>query len=193
MSRLRLAVIGVAWGGESAVRSLSQHFQWTSRACFVALAGFWCLVIPVVVGAAAMELGAVSTLFAQLPQDFAAPILLAIHSIARAQSHSVMKTLAQATKLPCDFATDGQPIPARGVLVAPADRHMVVERSKIRVVFGPKENCHRPALDPLFEGLQGNTTGARDVVGLFGNALRSSGVFFSAFRSGTPWRTFRDL
>jgi len=53
------------------------------------------------------------------------------------------------------------------------------------------DEAQDPALDPLFEGLQGNTTGARDVVGLFGNALRDSGVFFSAFRSGTPWRTFR--
>jgi phage terminase large subunit len=53
------------------------------------------------------------------------------------------------------------------------------------------DEAQDPALDELYAGLMGNTTGARDVVGLFGNALRASGVFFSAFRSGTPWRTFR--
>ena len=104
----------------------------------------------VAVGAAAIEISAVSELLARLPEDFPAPILLAIHSVSRSQSASMAKTLASATKLPCDFAADGQAVPARGVLVAPPDRHMIVERSKVRVVFGPKENCHRPALDPLF-------------------------------------------
>ena len=36
-----VVVIGLAWGGENAMRSLGRHFQWESRTRFVALAGFW--------------------------------------------------------------------------------------------------------------------------------------------------------
>jgi len=36
-----VVVIGLAWGGENAVRSLGRHFQWDHRIRFVALAGFW--------------------------------------------------------------------------------------------------------------------------------------------------------
>jgi two-component system chemotaxis response regulator CheB len=34
--------------------------------------------------------------------------------------------------------------------VAPPDRHLLIERGYIRVVRGPRENLHRPAIDPLF-------------------------------------------
>ena len=30
------------------------------------------------------------------------------------------------------------------------DRHMLLERGSVRIVFGPKENLFRPAIDPLF-------------------------------------------
>jgi RNA polymerase sigma factor (sigma-70 family) len=36
-----VVVIGLAWGGEIAVRSLGDHFQWSSQVRFVALAIFW--------------------------------------------------------------------------------------------------------------------------------------------------------
>jgi RNA polymerase sigma factor (sigma-70 family) len=36
-----LAAIGLAWGGEIAIRTLGQDFQWGSRIRFTALAGFW--------------------------------------------------------------------------------------------------------------------------------------------------------
>jgi len=36
-----VVVIGLAWGGEAAVRSMGNHFQWGSQIRFVALAVFW--------------------------------------------------------------------------------------------------------------------------------------------------------
>ena len=37
--------------------------------------------------------------------------------------------------------------------VAPPDFHLLVERGVLRVVQGPRENRHRPAIDPLFRSL----------------------------------------
>jgi two-component system, chemotaxis family, protein-glutamate methylesterase/glutaminase len=41
--------------------------------------------------------------------------------------------------------------PRRGLIhVAPPDRHLLLAADGIRVVFGPRENRSRPAIDPLF-------------------------------------------
>ena len=47
-------------------------------------------------------------------------------------------------------AIDGDPIEPGRIYVAPADYHMLVERGRLRVTKGPKENRFRPAIDPLF-------------------------------------------
>lgn len=36
------------------------------------------------------------------------------------------------------------------IYVAPPDRHMIVADGRLRLLRGPKENCARPAIDPLF-------------------------------------------
>src|SRR5205085_9204720 len=36
------------------------------------------------------------------------------------------------------------------VYVAPPDNHLLVERERVRVIHGPRENRYRPAVDPLF-------------------------------------------
>ncbi len=47
-------------------------------------------------------------------------------------------------------ASDGEPIRHGHIYVPPPDRHLIVEDGRMRVQQGPRENRHRPAIDPLF-------------------------------------------
>jgi two-component system chemotaxis response regulator CheB len=55
-----------------------------------------------------------------------------------------------SSRLPVRQAVDGAVIEAGAILVAPSDRHLLVEDSRVRLSRGPKENHARPAIDPLF-------------------------------------------
>jgi two-component system chemotaxis response regulator CheB len=58
--------------------------------------------------------------------------------------------LAKAGPLPVSFPADGEAIASGRIYVAPPDHHLLLEPGRMRVVRGPKENRHRPAVDPLF-------------------------------------------
>src|SRR5581483_4467393 len=45
---------------------------------------------------------------------------------------------------------DGEPIQPGRVYIAPPDHHLMVEKGRLRLIRGPMENRHRPAIDPLF-------------------------------------------
>src|SRR5262245_33358385 len=60
------------------------------------------------------------------------------------------RLLARAGRLPAVRATDNQIIEYGRIYVAPPDYHMLLEGDRIRLSHGPKENRHRPAIDPLF-------------------------------------------
>ena len=47
-------------------------------------------------------------------------------------------------------ARDNQSFEQGRIYVAPPDAHLLLSRGRLRVVRGPKENNHRPAIDPLF-------------------------------------------
>ncbi len=58
--------------------------------------------------------------------------------------------LARVTALPVADAQDGEPIVRGHIYVAPVDHHLLIERDRMRVTKGPRENRFRPAIDPLF-------------------------------------------
>jgi two-component system chemotaxis response regulator CheB len=103
----------------------------------------------IVIGASAGGLQAMQVLLRSLPPSLPATVLLAIHLAAESRSQMPM-LLGRASALPVQWAEDGEPLAPGQVRIAPPDHHLLVERQALRVVMGPRENRHRPAIDPLF-------------------------------------------
>ncbi|MFC4425053.1 chemotaxis protein CheB [Deinococcus navajonensis] len=103
----------------------------------------------VVIGSSAGGIESLLKLVAGLPQDFPAPILVAQHTPA--QHHSVLpQLLRRAGPLPAAHAQHGEPLVPGRVYVAPPDHHLLVEKNRLAVTRGPKENRFRPSVDALF-------------------------------------------
>src|SRR5947207_2744979 len=104
----------------------------------------------VVVGASAGGVEALIELSKGLPADFPAPIFVTIHVPSDAPS-ILPVILKRNGKLDAKHAQDGMAFKAGVIYIAPPDHHMLIQRNgTLRVVRGPRENRHRPAIDPLF-------------------------------------------
>jgi two-component system chemotaxis response regulator CheB len=103
----------------------------------------------IVVGASAGGVEALTTLVRGLPADLPAALFIVLH--IPPQSTSVLPAiLNRASPLLATHAKDGAAIEHGRIYVAPPDYHLMLEHERVRVVRGPKENRHRPAVDPLF-------------------------------------------
>src|SRR5437868_2371133 len=103
----------------------------------------------VVVGASSGGLEALKTLVSGLPVDLNATVFIVRH--LSPDGPRLLPDLLQAcTPLPVSHPVDGEPFQRGHIYIAPPDRHLVVERTQMRVTRGPKENFCRPAVDPLF-------------------------------------------
>ena len=120
----------------------------------------------VAVAASAGGVEALSEFVSALPADFPATLLVVLH-IPPAGPSVLPHILSRAGKLPARHPRDGDLLTERVILVAPPDRHMVVEDGRVGVRTGPREGGHRPAADVLM----------RSVAETF--AERSAGVVLS--------------
>ncbi len=103
----------------------------------------------VVVGASAGGVEALRALVAGFPPDLPAPVVVVLHIPRRAPS-ALAAILDRAGPLDAVTAEHGSPLRDGTVYVAPADRHVLVSDGHLHLSFGPTENGHRPAIDPLF-------------------------------------------
>lgn len=103
----------------------------------------------VVIGASAGGIEALTTIVAHLPHDLPAALFVVVH-IPSESSSSLAQILSRAGPLPAQTAQDKTPIEHGHIYVAPPDRHLLLTADEVRVVSGPRENRHRPAIDPLF-------------------------------------------
>lgn len=103
----------------------------------------------VVIGASAGGIETLKELVRALPRDLPAAIMIVQHLSPRIESH-LDQILLRAGAPSAKFASDGETIEHGQIYIAPPDQHLLVEPDHLRVVRGPKENRHRPAVDPLF-------------------------------------------
>lgn len=103
----------------------------------------------IVIGSSAGGIGALRQLCAQLPLELPAAICLVQHSAPDGPG-LLSQILAGQSPMPVVMAVDGMPLALGTIHVAPPDRHLLVDPGRLRVVRGPRENLHRPAIDPLF-------------------------------------------
>jgi two-component system chemotaxis response regulator CheB len=103
----------------------------------------------VVIGASAGGVEALTKLIGRLPPEFPAAIFVVLHVMASGRS-MLPAILARSGELEVRAAADGEPIERGHVYVAPPDHHMMLTGEHVRLSHGPRENGHRPAVDPLF-------------------------------------------
>jgi two-component system chemotaxis response regulator CheB len=84
-----------------------------------------------------------------LPPDLPAAVIVVIHRAAQAIEFTRTPLTARG-RLPLKTAEDGDRIEHGRILIAPRDRHVVVEDRAIHLIRGPRENTWRPAIDVLF-------------------------------------------
>jgi two-component system chemotaxis response regulator CheB len=103
----------------------------------------------VVVGASAGGVEALTNLVGSLPADLPASVFVVLH-VPASGSSALPDILARHGPLPASHARDGEPIEQRRIYVAPPDHHVLLRRGHVHLARGPRENGHRPAVDPLF-------------------------------------------
>lgn len=103
----------------------------------------------VVVGASAGGVEALRLIVASLPRDFPGAVCVVLHIPPQAPS-VLPRILGRAGRIRCVAAEDGMALTGGTLYVAPPDHHLLVEPGRVRVLRGPRENGHRPAVDPLF-------------------------------------------
>ena len=105
----------------------------------------------VAMGASTGGPAAVLRILKGLPPTFSLPILLVIH-IGRMFAVGLAEWLDSQSPLRVAYAVEGEPLPEAGrVVLAPPDRHLVIEGPRLRLSAAAERHSCRPSVDVLFE------------------------------------------
>jgi|SRR5262245_8249510 len=103
----------------------------------------------VVIGASAGGVEALRQLVSCLPRDLGACVVAVLHLPAGGTS-VLPSILDRAGPLAAVPAQDGAALEPGTIYVAVPDCHVQIDDGRLHVAGGPRENGHRPAIDPLF-------------------------------------------
>ena len=103
----------------------------------------------VVIGGSQGAIEALLEIVTAFPFDLAAAIFVVVHLPAEANSY-LPNMLTRAGKIRAGHPADGEPVRAGQIYVAPPNYHLTLEDGEMHVLKGPRENRHRPAIDPVF-------------------------------------------
>ena len=104
----------------------------------------------VVIGASAGGVEALTRLVRGLPSGLLASLFVVCHFPAGVRS-VLPEILSRAGRLLASHASDGEPFHPGHIYIAPPDHHLLLlPDNRMALQHGPRENYHRPAIDPLF-------------------------------------------
>ncbi|WPO97757.1 chemotaxis protein CheB [Pseudomonas sp. HR96] len=102
----------------------------------------------IVIGTSTGGISALQQLLGTLPADLPAAVLVTMHL---ADHDSILPSLlAPYTRLDIRFARENEVIKAGTVLIAPPGKHLLIDKGRVNLIRGAKENYSRPAIDPFF-------------------------------------------
>jgi two-component system chemotaxis response regulator CheB len=116
-----------------------------------------------VIGASAGGVQALRELVAGLPSELPAAVLVTLHVLPTGTS-VLPQILGRAGPLPAVRARHGEPLERGRIYVAPPNYHLLVWDGQIQLSGGPRENGHRPGIDPMFRSAARNY--GRRVIGV---------------------------
>jgi two-component system chemotaxis response regulator CheB len=106
----------------------------------------------VAIGASTGGPAAIVEVLRALPADFPLPVLIVLH-INEPFGTAFAEWLDGQTAHRVAYARDGEPLHARGVRMAPPNRHLRVRAGRLVLSDGPERHSCRPSVDVLFESL----------------------------------------
>lgn len=127
----------------------------------------------IVIGASAGGIEALQQLCGRLPKNFNAAVLVVLHTSPNSGG-LLPQLLGRAGPLPALHPIDHEPIEKGRIYVAPPDLHMIVQDGHLTLIRGPRENHHRPAIDPTFRSAA--VTYGNRVIGVILTGLLDDGT-----------------
>jgi len=121
------------------------------------------------VGASAGGVEALRAVVTHLPPDLAATVFVVLH-LPPVGTSVLPRILERAGQLRAVHASDGTKFERACIYIAPPDQHMRFADGHIKLDRGPRENGHRPAIDPLFRSAA-RTFGNRTIAVILSGTL----------------------
>jgi two-component system chemotaxis response regulator CheB len=103
----------------------------------------------IVIGGSAGALRSLKKITSNLSKNINAAVFVVIH-FPPDKTSKLPKIINQDSTLPAETATDGKKIEPGKIYVALPDHHLLVEKGRMCLGKGPKENYFRPSIDVLF-------------------------------------------
>jgi two-component system, chemotaxis family, protein-glutamate methylesterase/glutaminase len=136
----------------------------------------------IVIGFSAGGLDALVRVTSGLHKDFPASIFV-VHHFPPSGTSVLPHILKRAGPLPAEHATNGETVVPGRIYVAPPDRHLLLREGTVLLSRGPRENGHRPAIDPLFR-TAAKAYGPRVIAVLLSGTLDDGSVGISMVKQG---------
>jgi two-component system chemotaxis response regulator CheB len=103
----------------------------------------------IVLGGSAGSLEPLKILVGMLPAELNAAVFVTVH-VSNEFPSALPQLMRSVGALPAFHPKDKEPIRTGSIYIAPPDFHLLLEPGRVRITRGPRENRHRPAIDPMF-------------------------------------------